>query len=168
MSTETHDTNNPHGHGDFERRDIGVPAILYFLAGLAAVTLLITLFLVGMYNVLDKRSKAQQPAVSPLITNVPADTRAVAPNYPETAFPDPRLETDERMQLDKIRLNEEQTLASYGWVDEKAGTVRIPIERAMDLVVERGLPTLQGAEKQEAAAQPPAAQPTAKKKGSKK
>jgi len=31
-------------------------------------------------------------------------------------------------------------LYSYGWVDEKAGTVHIPIERAMDLIVQRGLP----------------------------
>jgi hypothetical protein len=31
-------------------------------------------------------------------------------------------------------------LYSYGWVDEKAGTVHIPIDRAMDLIVQRGLP----------------------------
>ena len=37
-------------------------------------------------------------------------------------------------------MEEEKTLYSYGWVDEKAGTVRIPIERAMDLLVQRGLP----------------------------
>ncbi len=36
-------------------------------------------------------------------------------------------------------MNEEKTLYSYGWVDE-TGTVRIPIERAMDLIVQRGLP----------------------------
>jgi hypothetical protein len=167
MSIETH---NPHGHGDFERQDIGVKAILYFLAGLAGVTLLIALFLIGMYKILDKREKANQPALGPLITSTPADTRAITPNYPEKAFPDPRLETDERGQLNKIRMDEEQTLASYSWIDEKAGTVRIPIDRAMDLVVERGLPTRpQGAEKQQAAAaQPPAVPPAAKKKGSKK
>jgi hypothetical protein len=37
-------------------------------------------------------------------------------------------------------VNEEKSLYSYGWVDEKAGIVRIPIERAMDLLVQRGLP----------------------------
>src|SRR5208282_5249649 len=45
------------------------------------------------------------------------------------------------------------TLHSYGWVDEKAGTVRIPIERAMDLLVQRGLPVRsQGASGEDAAA----------------
>ena len=158
MSTETHETNNAHGHGDFERRDLGAKGILYFLAGLVAMILLISLFLVGMFKVLDRREKTQQPALSPLITNAPADARTIAPNYPEKAFPDPRLETDERGQLNKIRMDEEQTLASYGWVDEKAGTVRIPIERAMDLVVQRGLPTR---------SRDAAAQPSATKKGSK-
>jgi hypothetical protein len=151
MSTETHETNNAQGHGGFERRDIGAAGILYFLAGLAAATLLIIFILDGLYSFLDKRERAQQPAVSPLITNVPADTRPIAPNYPEKAFPDPRLETDERNQLNKIRLDEEQTLATYGWIDEKTGTVRIPIERAMDLVAQRGLPT----RPQDAASQPP-------------
>jgi hypothetical protein len=42
--------------------------------------------------------------------------------------------------LNKIRVREDGLLDSYGWVDENAGTVRIPIERAMDLLVQRGLP----------------------------
>jgi DNA-binding GntR family transcriptional regulator len=55
-------------------------------------------------------------------------------------FPDPKLEENERGQLYGYRLRQEETLYSYGWVDEKSGTVRIPIERAMDLLVQRGLP----------------------------
>jgi hypothetical protein len=78
--------------------------------------------------------------VNPLVTNVPTDTRHVAPGYPQAAFPNPKLEEDERGQLNGIRLEEEKTLYSYGWVDEKAGTLRIPIDRAMDLLVQRGLP----------------------------
>ena len=57
-----------------------------------------------------------------------------------SAFPNPKLEEDERGQLNGIRSNEEKMLYSYGWVDEKAGTVHIPIERAMELLVQRGLP----------------------------
>jgi len=80
-----------------------------------------------------------QPALNPLVTDVPTDTRHVAPGYPQ-GFPNPKLEEDERGQLNGIRLEEEKTLYSYGWVDEKAGTLRIPIDRAMDLLVQRGLP----------------------------
>ena len=38
-------------------------------------------------------------------------------------------------------MQEEQTLHSYGWVDQQAGVVRIPIDRAMELLAQRGLPT---------------------------
>ena len=38
-------------------------------------------------------------------------------------------------------MQEEQTLHSYGWVDQPAGVVRIPIDRAMELLAQRGLPT---------------------------
>ncbi|MEZ4616096.1 MAG: hypothetical protein R2867_11425 [Caldilineaceae bacterium] len=34
----------------------------------------------------------------------------------------------------------EMRLHSYGWIDQEAGTVHIPIERAMELVVSEGLP----------------------------
>jgi hypothetical protein len=160
MSIETGKNKSGHGHGSFERRDIGVAGIIYFFAGLAAATLVIHFMLAGLYDFLDKREKAQQPAVNPLITNVPADTRKIPFNYPEKAFPTPRLEQDERTQLNDIRLAEEQKLASYDWVDQKAGTVRIPIDRAMELVAQRGLPV----RPQEAATQAPAAATGNKKK----
>src|SRR4030081_552417 len=159
MSIETGKNKSGHGHGDFERRDISVAGIIYFFAGLAAATLVIHFMLAGLYNFLDKREKAQQPPVNPLITNVPADTRQIPFNYPEKAFPTPRLEQDERNQLNDIRMAEEQKLASYNWVDHKAGTVRIPIDRAMGLGAQRGLPV----RTQETAAQAPSA-PTGNKK----
>lgn len=139
MSIETHENENAPGHGSYERRDIGVAGVLYFFLGLAAVTVVIHFLLAGFYDVLEKRNAEQTPA-SPLMTNVPADTRHIPNNYPDKAFPDPRLENDERNQLNQVRLSEERTLNSYGWIDEKSKTVRIPIERAMDLVAQRGLP----------------------------
>jgi hypothetical protein len=133
---------NHASHGDYERRDIGVAGIVYFIVGLAIATFIVHLVLAGLYDFLDKRSRNRQPAISPLIANVPGneDTRQIPKNYPERTFPEPRLETDERGQLNDIRLDEERRLSSYGWVDQQAGTVRIPIERAMDLLAQRGLP----------------------------
>jgi hypothetical protein len=164
MTIETHKNNkDANGHGGFERRDISAAGIIYFFVGLATATLIIHFLLAGLYDFLDKREKAHQAPVNPLITNVPADTRQVPPNYPERAFPTPRLEQDERNQLNDIRMAEEQKLASYDWVDQKAGTVRIPIDRAMELVAQRGLPV----RTQESAAQAPAPTGSAKKKVSK-
>lgn len=128
------------GNGSYERQDLRPSGILYFLLALAVAILLCVLLLRGVYAFLEHREKASQPPVSPLITSVPADTRHVASGYPQSVFPSPKLEEDERGQLKDIRINEDKALYSYGWVDEKAGTVRIPIERAMELVVQRGLP----------------------------
>ena len=40
----------------------------------------------------------------------------------------------------RVRATEQQRLHSFGWVNRETGTVRIPIEQAMDLIVQRGLP----------------------------
>ena len=43
-------------------------------------------------------------------------------------FPQPRLETNEPREINDFRLQEEQTLNSYDYVDKNAGMVRIPID----------------------------------------
>jgi hypothetical protein len=139
MSDEFKHENNT-GRESFEHQDLKPAGIVYFFLTLVVVTALCMFGLKGLYAYLDHREKASQPEVNPLVAKVPEDTRHVAPGYPQSAFPSPKLEEDERGQLNGIRLEEEKTLYSYGWVDEKAGTVRIPIERAMDLLVQRGLP----------------------------
>jgi hypothetical protein len=139
MTDELHPAT-PAQHGDYERRDIGVKGVLYFLLGLAVAVVLVYFVVDGLYSYLDKRSEAEQTSVSPLVMNAPQDTRHIAPGYPETAFPTPRLEEDERGQLNDIRIKEEQTLSTYDYIDQNAGTVRIPIDRAMDLIAQRGLP----------------------------
>ena len=153
MSNQPHPANS-NGNGGYERSDIGVAGVLYFLLGLL-VAGLFTFFLAdGIYSYLDKRSEAEQAPVNPLVTNAPENTRLIPKDYPQTEFPNPRLETDERGQLNSIRLREEETLASYGYIDKNAGTIRIPIDRAMDLVAQRGLPVRAQSATGEAPAQP--------------
>ena len=57
--------------------------------------------------------------------------------------PEPRLQTNPREDLRLLREQEDAILKSYGWVDRPAGVVRIPIEEAMKLTVQRGLPARQ-------------------------
>ena len=139
MTDETKHENGA-GHGGFEHQDLQPSGVLYFLLGLGVALLLCILGIRGLFVVLDHRAKAEQPPVNPLATNVPTDTRHIPRGYPQSVFPSPKLEENERGQLNGILLQEENTLYSYGWIDEKAGTVRIPIERAMDLIAQRGLP----------------------------
>lgn len=55
-------------------------------------------------------------------------------------FPQPRLQVDPRSELERAQARDRELFNSYGWTDRNAGAVRIPIERAMDIVAERGLP----------------------------
>ena len=55
--------------------------------------------------------------------------------------PTPRLQANPRGDLLELRETEDRLLTTYGWVDRNAGVVRIPIEQAMRLTVERGLPS---------------------------
>jgi hypothetical protein len=139
MSDDTHID----GHDqemDFEREDLTPKPILIFLGSLAVGCVLVYFILRGMYSYLDSYENQHQPVQSPLVQQTTVDTRIVSPGD-ITKFPQPRLEGDEWREINEFREQEEQTLNSYGWVDQQAGVVRIPIDRAMQLMAQRGLPT---------------------------
>ncbi|HEX9076496.1 MAG TPA: hypothetical protein VF932_12000 [Anaerolineae bacterium] len=114
-----------------ETRDLSIRGILLFGIGLivmGAITLVVTTALL----VLSSRQGGITFRYPPLgLSNVPA------PSPP----PEPRLETVPGQLLQDLRTNEEQILHSYGWVDQKNGIVRIPIERAIELLSQQGLPS---------------------------
>ncbi len=63
-------------------------------------------------------------------------------------FPAPRLEAHPVNDYQVFLKSSEKELHTYGWVDRKAGVVRMPIERAMQLTVQRGLPEAGGGQTQ--------------------
>jgi hypothetical protein len=78
----------------------------------------------------------------------PADTRrypvatSLAPRLP----PEPRLQQSGVNVLYGFRTKEDAELHSYGWVDKNAGTVHIPIDDAMRMMLDRGALTSRGAD----------------------
>lgn len=147
MSNEIKHVNS-NGHGDYERRDITVAGVVYFLIGLGVAVIVVYFVANGVFAFLNKRFEAEQQPLSPLVTSAPKDTRHIPPQYGndyekylKESFPAPQLEVNERTELNGERLREEDTLSTYGWVDQNEGKVRIPIDRAMDLIAQRGLPT---------------------------
>jgi hypothetical protein len=131
-----------HGHAEegYERQDLTARAVYAFLISLIVGGVIVYFIVLGLYHFMDARQRRLQPQQSPLVQQVETDTRIVSPDEIKK-FPEPRLERNERIEINDFRLKEEQTLNSYGWVDEKAGVVRIPIERAIELIAQRGLPT---------------------------
>jgi len=133
--------HEPINHDGFEQEDLSSRSALYFLAGLVLVCLVVYLIVFGMYRFLDSYATAHQPPMSPMV-KPEADTRAVTPGNAET-FPQPRLEENERTQFRSFIEDQDRKLATYAWVDRDRGTVRIPIDRAMELIEQRGLPVHQ-------------------------
>ena len=136
-----------HGHSGhetgFEREDLGSRGVFAFMIGLAIVGVVIYFIIVGMYTFLDNYERSQMATASPLVTSKGAISRVVTQEDMDKAFKDngtPMLEVNERGQFRDFLMNQENQLNSYGWVDENTGVAHIPIERAMELTLQRGLP----------------------------
>ncbi len=112
--------------GGHERTDANIRSIALFTAGLLVVIVVVLFAADRLFDILAARKEAG-PEPSPL---------ALKRELP----PSPRLQVDETAEWKALQAKEQQVLNSYGWVDAKAGTVRIPIERAMELTAKRGLP----------------------------
>jgi hypothetical protein len=113
--------------GRHEARDVQVRPIATFAVGLIMLTGVVLLLMGWLFQYFAARQAQLDVPVSPL---------AVTQDGP----PEPRLEVVLDQALREVRADEQATLHSYGWVDQQAGTVRIPIDRAMSLLMERGLP----------------------------
>jgi hypothetical protein len=143
MSEEMMNHGHPHQDTEFEHEDLGTRGIFAFMIGLAVVGIVIYFIIVGMYSFLDRYERSRMAMSSPLVTGPGAMSRVMTQDEVDQIFKDngaPLLETNERGQFRSFLLNQEDQLNSYGWIDEKAGVAHIPIERAMALIVERGLP----------------------------
>jgi hypothetical protein len=117
----------PTGPG-YETRDANMNAVLAFLVGLVLVLVLVLFVTWQLFRFFGVAELAPAPA-SPF-----AGARQVPPS--------PELQVNSRADLIGMQAKQQQELETYGWENRSAGTVRIPIERAMDLLLQKGLPVL--------------------------
>jgi hypothetical protein len=114
-----------------EESDVNIRAIFGFGAALVVVAIVVHVAIWGLFRFFDSRASQQAAATYPLAVGQ-GDRR-----------PEPRLQEHPREDLAELRAREEQTLTTYGVVDQNAGVYRIPIDRAMELTLQRGLPARQ-------------------------
>jgi len=157
-------------HPGYETTDVRVGGVAVFLAGLFGFVLIFFLFCYAMGSyingLLDKwdgpTTKWAQEAGAPP-TGGKRPTRQDLASNPEmeqkelarmtTSFPEPRLDIDDGNQATAdLHAKEDLLLDHYSSVDGQPGTVRIPIDRAMELIAQRGLPLAAGAAKTQAPA----------------
>jgi hypothetical protein len=120
---------NPPAQPGHETSDVSIRPIVKFGIGLGVATALISGALWGLFRLYDREERMQDRPLPPMV----AASLARTP-------PEPRLEPDPLAPRRRIRAGEDAVLTTYGWVDRRTGVVRIPIDRAMELLVQRGLP----------------------------
>jgi len=116
----------PPGH---ETRDVDPRKITLLAAVLVAVVAVCLVLTLWLFDFFASRADREQPPVSPLARG--ADQRP----------PEPRLQEVPMKDIREMRAEEEVVLKTYGWVDKDKGVVRVPIEKAMEMIAKEGLPT---------------------------
>ena len=103
---------------------IGMAALLTGLAVVAALLMIV------VFKVADRRAAKRDASV--------VASEGLERREPELP-PAPRLQVRGVRHWQDFQTAERERLESYGWMDRSTGAVHIPIERAMDLIAERGV-----------------------------
>lgn len=112
----------------YEHTDID-PGIGYKFALWLGVAMVLSFGIVyGVFRFFDGRQQAADAATQqfPLAAGVTRQN------------PTPFLQTQPFKDIYTLRQDENSKLTGYGWVDKEGGVTRIPIERAMELMLQRG------------------------------
>ena len=118
--------NSPAASPGYETRDANVRGVFSFLVFLCALLVATALICWGLFRYLSKRDAGP-------VTHSPfAETRQLPLG--------PMLLVNPREDWLKYHEQQEQSLETYSWENRDAGIVRVPIERAMELLVQKGLP----------------------------
>lgn len=121
MENEAHLT----AKGTHEQSDVSTRLLIWFLILLTASGIATYLVIAGFWKYLDRQYV--QPSTSQWAG-------------PREFPPEPRLQIAPEADLKMYIQKEREVLQTYGWADEKTGTVRVPIDRAIELLAEQGVP----------------------------
>jgi len=113
------------GGSGHESRDVRFAPVLIGVVAVVALVLVSVAAMMGLLDALLAREARRSAPANPLA--------AAMPRVP----PEPRLQTLPIVDLETLRAAEEKRLNGYAWSDRDAELARIPIERAMDLLVAR-------------------------------
>jgi hypothetical protein len=137
----------PTGSPGYEVRDANVRGVFNFLVYLCLTLVFTALVCWGLFRYFSASQGNLAPA-SPF-----AGTRQLPSG--------PQLQVNPRRDLLQFRAEQEQSLQSYSWENKTTGTVRVPIERAMELLLQKGLPV--ATDQSSSAAENPAQKGSAKR-----
>lgn len=112
----------------FEPTDVSTKGFLYFLLSVGILLVITCLVMIELFSYYKR-------------TDVPISTVAQPFRDFRALTPPPLIQTEPENDIIEYRRAQQKLLNSSGWVDQKQGIARIPIDRAMDLLLRQGLPT---------------------------
>ena len=121
--------SHPHGSVRHESAELKARGIVLFALGLVALGVGIHFVLEQVMEHYARRESAIQASILPQLA---------AP----LEIPQPHLQADPAAERIRIQQQQLEQLNGYGWVDRKAGIAHIPIERAMEILAQSGLPEI--------------------------
>lgn len=145
---ELHFEGIQHAEVHYEDRDLGARAIIVFLVVLVISAAVICAMVWGYFDYHAKHMEAASKLPGPQAIYTPSAEESA----PAGRFPKPALQIDDVADMNQVREGGRARLDSYGYMDQHAGIVHIPIDVAMDQLAKQGLPTRAGANAQPAPA----------------
>ena len=156
---------NPHEHREpeaidtslgYEGTDVKVTGILVFIVSLGIFVAITGLVCYGIGHVLNAHLDKEDGKTSKWAKTVQIRDLGNLPSNPEMqnkvaqiakGFPQPRLQLDDgNADVADLHAREDLLLDNYTWIDQSKGTVRIPIEEAMQIIAQKGLPVAPASE----------------------
>lgn len=114
--------------GQFDR-EISIKGIVWSGVVLVVVALVVHFLIWGLLRGFDKMDDRRDVRLSPIETANP---------QPQD-FPLPRLQTTPEQDLRLIREEEDRLIGRAGWVNQQQGTMRVPVDVAIDVIAARGV-----------------------------
>jgi hypothetical protein len=142
----------------YEQSDVKVTGIIVFLTSLAIFVAVCGVVTYGIGKLINAELNREDGPNTKWTTDADAKIRTLGnlPTNPELQnkiaemtqkFPTPRVQTDDgNVDVADLHAREDLLLDNYSWVDRSQGKVRIPIERAMQIVAKKGLPVAPAAQ----------------------
>jgi len=150
MQLGSHGPDEVDASAGYEQADVRVTGIVVFLVALGIFVAVTGVLCYGIGKVINAHMDKEDGPNSKWTRT--ADIRQLGnlPNNPEMQnkvaqlaqqFPTPRLQEDDgNQEIADLHSKEDLLLNNYSWADKSKGTVRIPIEQAMALIAQKGLP----------------------------
>jgi hypothetical protein len=154
----------PHGPTDidasagYEQSDVKVTGIVVFLTSLAIFVAVCGVVTYGIGKLINAELNREDGPNTKWTTDTDAQIRTLGnlPTNPELQnkvaemtkrFPTPRVQIDDgNTDVADLHAREDLLLDNYSWVDRSQGKVRIPIDRAMQIIAQKGLPVAPAAQ----------------------